>query len=416
MNSIESSQRGITSATPDRRRHRARWWLTVFGLCTLAGLACAGAQYIALAEASRQSSSARPLPAVLSIIVWNLVAFYLWGALSPLIALFAHRFPVEGTHRWRNLSFHIPAAAFFILAEMGLWSTLRWMIFLPPLRNVQSLFELFWTILTSWLITDIMVYVMILVIIHALKYHREFVAEQSKSAEMRAHLVSAELQALKTQLHPHFLFNTLNAVSELVYDSPATADRILAQLSTLLRLSMKSSKAHEIPLREELDFLRKYVEIQQTLLEERLVVNFRIDSNTIDARVPNMFLQPLVENAIRHGIAPRARGGVVEIAAERRNGTLHVSVRDDGLGLAAVGRGKETKGIGLANTRARLEHLYGDAYRFELTETPGGGLTVGVAIPLRENGRVPEEEDDNQDSHADSGRHGVGATSGQSSS
>ncbi len=383
--------------------HRIRRRLSAFGLWTFAGLAYAGAQYVGLVEAGRQWSPPGPLPALWPSVVWSVTAFYLWAALWPLISSFARRFPVEGSRRWRNLSFHVPAAAFFILLHASIWSTLRWNFFYPSLENVRSPLDIFRLQLTSGLLSKIMTYIMILVIIHALKYYREFVVEQLKASEMRAHLASVELQALKAQLHPHFLFNTINAVTELVYDSPAIADRVLAQLSALLRLSLKSGKEDEVPLKDELDFLRKYVEIQQTLLQERLVVNFRIDSSALDARVPNMILQPLVENAIRHGIAPREEGGKVEVEAQRHNGTLHVRVCDDGFGIAgaaADGNGTEGKGIGLANTRARLEHLYSDGHRFELTETPGGGLTVEIVIPFREDAEKFEGKHDDEDSHA----------------
>lgn len=374
-----------------------RRWLSFFGLWTLGGLICAGAQYVFLIEENRQFSSSRPLPAVLPVVAWVLVAFYLWAALSPLISWFAHKFPVEGERRWRNLLLHIPVAAFFILAEMMLWTTLRWTIFVPPLRNLRSPLELFSAVLMSWLIIDLMIYSIILVVIHALKYHREFAAEQLKASELRAHFAGVELQSLKAQLHPHFLFNTINAVSELVYDAPETADRILTQLSVLLRMLLKGGKEQEIPLRKELDFLRGYVEIQQTLLQERLAVDFRVDAGVLDASVPNMILQPLVENAIRHAVAPREEGGKIEVEARRHNGTLHVSVRDDGPGLAKNGAAKETKGIGLANTRARLKHLYGDAHNFELTETPGGGLTVSMEMPYRESGRESAGEDEHEE-------------------
>lgn len=367
--------------------HNFKRLASLFGLWTLGGLICAGAQYIFLIEENRQFSGSRPPPAALPIVAWVLVAFYLWAALSPLIARFAHRFPVEGGRRWRNLVLHLPAAAFFILAEISLWTVLRWVVHQPPLKNFRSPLELFWTVLMSWLIIDLMIYVIVLVVIHALKYHREFVGERLKASEMRAHLAGVELQALKSQLHPHFLFNTINAVSELVYDSPQTADRILTQLSALLRTSLKGGKENEISLVKELDFLRGYVEIQQTLLQERLAVDFRIDSGALGANVPNMILQPLVENAIRYAVAPREEGGKVKIEARRYNGSLRVRVCDDGPGLAADNSDREeTKGIGLANTRARLRHLYGDAHSFELTETPGGGLTVSMEIPFRENG------------------------------
>jgi sensor histidine kinase YesM len=239
----------------------------------------------------------------------------------------------------------------------------------------------------------------IMAVSQAINYFRKY-----QDREFR--LVQAQLQALRMQLNPHFLFNTLNAISELVYEAPETAERTITQLSDLLRLSLKSGQAQEITLREELDFLQKYTEIQQTLLQERLRLRWEVDPQTFDACVPNMILQPLVENSIRHGLATRAGGGEIAVSAERLDGGLHLSVVDDGIGLAregAFGAGDENgagkaQGVGLRNTRARLERLYGRRHSFELRETPGGGLTVRITIPFRED----REERALEDTHADS--------------
>jgi sensor histidine kinase YesM len=162
---------------------------------------------------------------------------------------------------------------------------------------------------------------------------------------------------------------------------------------------LRSDQSPEVPLKDELDFLRKYVELQQTLMQERLRFELRVEPSVFDARVPNMILQPLVENAIRHGLAPRAAGGRIEICAQRENGMLHLSVRDTGLGLKTSWQAESRNGIGLNNTRSRLKHLYGEAHQFELSETPNGGLTVSIRIPFRESAR----DRDDEDTHADRG-------------
>jgi len=173
----------------------------------------------------------------------------------------------------------------------------------------------------------------------------------------------AELQTLKTQLHPHFLFNTLNAIAALVYVSPPEATKTISQLSDLLRFTFHNNKAQEVTLKEELDFLRKYLQIQQTLLQERREVEWAIDPETLDALVPNMIWQPLVENSIRHGIAPKEGGGRIEIFSGGVNDQRLIEIRDDGMGAA----GKENgTGIGLINSRTRLEHLYGEAQKFDV--------------------------------------------------
>ena len=205
----------------------------------------------------------------------------------------------------------------------------------------------------------------------------------SPGAAARFRLQQAELQTLKTQLWPHFLFNTLNAISALVYSSPKRADLTITHLSDLLRASLKNTRQEEIPLREEVEFLKNYLFIHQTLMEDRLDLDWQVDPDTLDAAVPNMLLQPLVENAIRHGLEPLERGGAIKILVYRREGTLVLRVEDNGVGLPE-GDAAEGSGIGLSNTRARLYHLYGDAHSFELRGIDGGGVSVEIGIPYRE--------------------------------
>jgi two-component system LytT family sensor kinase len=211
---------------------------------------------------------------------------------------------------------------------------------------------------------------------HAINYFQKY-------REREISLSQAQLEVMRMQLNPHFLFNTLNAISELVYESPENADRTITRLSDLLRLSLKGGQAQEVPLHEELVFLEKYVEIQRTLLQERLMVKLDIAPDTYGASVPNMMLQPLVENAIRHGIAPRSSSGRIEVCTRREGSVLRIEIRDDGIGLIGDA-GAMNNGIGLANTRSRLAALYGDLSALELKESPGGGLTVSLRIPFRE--------------------------------
>jgi LytS/YehU family sensor histidine kinase len=188
---------------------------------------------------------------------------------------------------------------------------------------------------------------------------------------------------MKMQLQPHFLFNTLNAISELVYDNPAAADQSITQLSDLLRLSLKSGKAHEVPLQEELEFLDRYLCIQRTLLQERLQVRLEIEEEARFALVPNMILQPLVENAIRHGIGPLSSGGSIEIRAGTDGRNIFIEVADDGVGYESEPGTENKSGLGLTNTRERLKHLYGASHEFEMGPSKGGGLSVRMSFPLR---------------------------------
>ena len=203
--------------------------------------------------------------------------------------------------------------------------------------------------------------------------------ERSVRAESLAH--QARLQALRYQLNPHFLFNTLNAISTLVVDKRnAEAGKMIARLSDFLRMTLERPDVEEVPLAEEIEFVRRYLEIEQVRFGDRLAVKIDVDDDAWSARVPTLLLQPLVENAIRHSVAPREHGGRVTIEARAIGGRLHLTVADDGPGLDGKGNGNGT-GIGLANTRERLEQLYGDAHRFDLVN--GHGLRAQLELPLR---------------------------------
>jgi two-component system, LytTR family, sensor kinase len=198
------------------------------------------------------------------------------------------------------------------------------------------------------------------------------------------------------QLHPHFLFNTLHAISALMDDDVKGARRMIARLSELLRLTLENVGRQEVSLRQELDALERYLEIEQIRFQDRLTVRLRVAQETLDACVPNLVLQPIVENAIRHGIAPRSSAGRIEIRAERRDGMIELQVIDDGPGLHPCGEeGVEEfkEGIGLTNTRARLRRLYGDEHLIEIKDADEGGLIVKLSIPFRQ---ADEEGDGSQ--------------------
>jgi signal transduction histidine kinase len=204
--------------------------------------------------------------------------------------------------------------------------------------------------------------------------------------ELGRRLMEARLVSLKLQLHPHFLFNTLNTITALISTDPQGAERMVTGLSELLRLSLRNAGEQEVPLARELELLAHYVDIQQIRFADRLSVRVDVEPEARQALVPNLILQPLVENAIRHGIAPRATRGRIEVRAARRDGVLALEVRDDGVGLRPAAGLRRGEGIGLSNTEARLRHLYGDRHRFELRSGEGGGFTVAIEIPFRPSG------------------------------
>jgi two-component system LytT family sensor kinase len=221
-------------------------------------------------------------------------------------------------------------------------------------------------------------------ITHAFFYYRESQMRALETAQLETRLVDAQLQALQSQLHPHFLFNTLHAISALMHRDVQQADRVLAQLSDLLRMTLDSVHQPESRLNEEMDFLHKYLQIEQVRLAERLTVVFDVDADVLDAVVPALILQPLVENAIKHGIAPHVRPGRVAIAARRENDMLVMTVTDTGPGPEERAMAALSTGIGVSNTRARLQHQFGARFRFEF-QRQRDGFTVLVAIPFRED-------------------------------
>lgn len=348
----------------------SRWvgLLTAVGFYTVAALVFLPQHVLA------NLAAAQPLS-------WGLVLLkvalpsYLWAALTPVIFRLARCFPVERPRIGRNLLIHF-LLSILVSSAHGFASVSVFQLFYQQ----PSPFEYFRrnpATLATLITNGYGVYIGIAAFSHASAYLRKF-----RDREFR--LQEAQLQVLRMQLNPHFLFNTLNAISALVKRSPRLATRTLAQLSDLLRLSLKGGETQEVMLKEELDFVRKYAELQRTLLQERLELDWDIDPTTLDAFVPSMILQPLVENSVRHGIAPLESGGRIEVSAARDGTRLRLRVCDTGQGLSGNGAPAALVGVGLANMRARLGHLYGEAQNIELRPTPGGGLTVEMVIPFRE--------------------------------
>jgi two-component system, LytTR family, sensor kinase len=352
-----------------------RWlrWVLAFIIWTLIGLAFAGQLYLVRAKlgdpVSWQFAVGR-----------NLADWYVFAILSIPVWWLARHFPIERARWHRTLFVHLVAATLFSLC---------WMFFRAAVEHLQSRgnpqpvpFETAFThALVATFVFNAVIYWALVSVAHALGYYFKFQERTVRAAELEKRLTEARLQALQMQLNPHFLFNTLHAISSLMHQNVEAADRMLARLSDLLRYALESTDSQEVPLRKELDFLTRYLEIEQTRFGERLQVHMQIEPAAMDANVPNLILQPLVENAIKHGIEPHARPGIVELRARNENGTLRLEVEDNGGGL------QSTKpsgfGVGLANTRARLEQLYGEDHRLEMVKGARGGLLVRLSIPWR---------------------------------
>lgn len=214
---------------------------------------------------------------------------------------------------------------------------------------------------------------------HAASYYREARDREMRAVELEGLLHQSQLEALRSQLNPHFLFNALHSMAELVHANPKLAEQLIVRLGELLRQVLQSSNRQEVALAEELEFIRGYLEIEQMRLGDRLQVSWDIDTSLAQARVPSLVLQPLVENAIQHGIAAAGGPGTLTLAAKRSGEFLELEVRDNGPGLKRA-TAERSQGIGLANTRARLQRLYGERQGFEIQA--GEGLTVRLRIPV----------------------------------
>jgi two-component system, LytTR family, sensor kinase len=252
----------------------------------------------------------------------------------------------------------------------------------PPLQNGKpwSFVEIEKVTVINHFHQNLLIYVAMVAAWHAVRHYQRARERELRAVELEAQLAQAQLQALRAQLHPHFLFNTLNTIAEMIHHAPGKAEEMTLQLSELLRLALQSQAAQEVPLAEEIAFVRRYLEIERTRFGERLTVEWAIADETLSARVPNLILQPLVENAIRHGIAPFTRPGRVLIRATRNNGDLKLQVCDTGGSRESSSSATNGHGIGLANTRARLERFYGGKHSFALTH--GGSDADGTVAEL----------------------------------
>jgi two-component system LytT family sensor kinase len=311
----------------------------------------------------------------------NLIDWYVFALLSMPALWLARRIPIERADWGRRVTIHAAASAMFSLGWMALRSLVVGALQLTEGGREMSFTEAFTHALVATFFFNVAVYWVVAGYGHTVNYYRKFQERELRASELETRLAHARLQALQMQLNPHFLFNTLHAISSLMHKNVEAADRMLTRLSDLLRHALEGTDTQVVPLREELDFLRRYLEIEQTRFGPRLTVRYDIAPDTLDAEVPNLVLQPLVENAIRHGIEPLSSAGQIELYARREAGMLRLQVLDNGKGLPPGALLDE--GVGLANTRARLQQLYGIAHRIEAGNRPEGGFAVRIAIPWR---------------------------------
>jgi two-component system, LytTR family, sensor kinase len=379
-------------------RRYSTLWVLVLAVWMLIGLSFTLNYYF---FAEHYVTIFREPPTIGQMLVWELPYWLLWAGLAPVVFLFTRRFPIDRERWFRNSMLHIVACVALTIAHRAIYLIIGWLLHVAAYQNVTSIPDLYSSDILFNLPTGFMSYGTIFLISYVIDYYRRHQEEELKISRLKAELAEAklqvteaQLQALKMQLHPHFLFNTLNSISALLDEDAEAADQMLARLGDFLRMTLQNSGAQQVTLQEELEFLRCYLEIEHVRFHDRLTVNMQIEPATLEARVPNLILQPIVENAIRHGIVSRIAPGQIEISARLSDGALQLRVKDNGpgLGSAEAGRAIVKEGLGLANTRARLSQMYGPAHRFEMGDAPEGGLQVTLTIPFESSGAAQAQE------------------------
>ena len=319
------------------------------------------------------------------IFLIELAYAYVWAALTPLILWLSRRFPIDRTNWHRRLTVHFVASIAIGFATRVLHDLMSFSLLADAGRRL-SLTRL---LLNVYFMSDyaIMIYWLVLLVAYAFAYQKRYREGEVRATRLEAQLAQAQLQALKMQLHPHFLFNTLHSISALIHKDADAADKMIARLGDFLRLTLENSGTQEVSLGQELEFLKCYLEIERIRFRDRLTVQLDIEPRTLEARLPNLILQPIVENAIRHGISPRTSPGRIEIGAKKLNGNLQIAITDNGPGLNSNSNSGSIvkEGVGLSNTEARLKQLYGANHRLDLSNTSKGGLTVVLEIPFRDS-------------------------------
>jgi sensor histidine kinase YesM len=349
----------------DGRRARWKTWLAIVGgFCALT---------IFDATSTVLSYAYGPSPIRFrTALLYSATDWYIWALLAVPIVFVARRVSLERGHRLRGILLLAAFGILIAIARVWLYGVITEYLYAstpgPMARRLPREGP-----------ANFLTYGVLLMAYYMLRYYRLYRERELHATRLEAGLAQARLEALRMQLHPHFLFNTLNSISTLMHRDVSAADDMLSALSDLLRVALDRSAAQEISLKEELDFLQRYLDIEQIRFGDRLQVGFAVDGDCLDAQVPNLILQPLVENAIRHGINQRPEPGKVEIAAWKEGSSLFLEVSDDGPGLPAGSSLKE--GVGLGNTRDRLQQLYGNTNTLQLNSSTHG-LTVLVNIPF----------------------------------
>jgi len=382
-------------SAPSATKTRPRLWLLYAGLWTLVGLFWATRWYWLFKD-----SKTSPITWMESMCL-GLVEWYLWGAFALAIYAISSRLPFQKSRWWRPLPVHVVGAVGISLLQLLLYNAAQrpideYFMQQGPPPELASFWDAYLYILRVKLHAAIMAYALIAVVSYALLYYRRYRQQELQAARLSTQLVNAQLDVLKAQLQPHFLFNTLHTISSLMHEDVAAADRMVSRLSELLRLVLHHAEGQTVSLRQELEFVQAYLDIERVRFSDRMQVVFDVDEAGLDAQVPSLMLQPLVENAVRYGVASRTDGGTIRLEAHVAADTLRLTITNDGPGLGTRGAGGSGRGLGLSNVRERLTRLYGDAHQFTLCNSDSG-VSVSIVIPRR----VPDSDGSGNDERPD---------------
>ena len=358
--------RPVSAITLTPGRQRATWMI-VLGGWTLVGLGYFGSQAFA-------AMTAGPAPVRWArLLLYSLGTAWVWAALTPVTLWLTSNVTLGPGSRARGAGVYALTGIGFFFAS----GALEWTVGMATgMRSGQFRSAL----LSECLATRLLAYLAIVTLGHTAHYFGLYRTRQLHASDLEARLARTHLQVLKMQLQPHFLFNTLNTVAELVHTDPEAADQMITRLGRLLRLSLDNAGHQVVPLRQEIDFLRVYLQIEQVRFQDRLQIVWDVAPDTLDAAVPTLMWQPVLENAIRHGVTPLAGRGRILIVSRREGDELVLEIRDNGAGLPAAGVPRE--GVGLSNIRERVEQLYGSRAAFRLAPALGGGTSATLRIPF----------------------------------
>jgi two-component system LytT family sensor kinase len=356
-------------------KRRALTWAMILAGWTLIVFTFSAQNYVFAVSRNRPDSFRREF--LVASTEW-----YVWAALTPLVLFLCRRFRITSQNWLRAGLLHLVASVVVSFLQLAVQVRLN---FIVNAGYTMSYWRVLYFFATFKLHMDLLTYWVIVALNHGLYYYEQARSRELAWSRMETDLANAQLQVLNMQLHPHFLFNTLHSISTLIAEDPRTAREMVLQLSELLRASLNKIEQAEVPLQQELELLECYLSIEQTRFKDRLTIEKQIDAGALPCQVPTMILQPLVENAVRHGIGKHKQADSISITARHDNGRLLLEVRNR-IGSVENGPAASARGIGLTNTRARLEQLYSNHYSLEITNREGGGVAVKLSFPANGDG------------------------------